>query len=173
LTYRLNLKEGGYRRNREVIFEPHRVMSQDFLAKTIEYIDYPKAQIENTNYSSQSYVDPLTSIYILRDRHLVFGKSEFIKVYDTRKFYEVEVLFLRKETIKTPAGTFDTIVVRPMMKTEGIFNRTGNMDIYFTDNEMKIPVRMDTKVSVGTVVAELMEIKTGDAPAAPIASNSH
>ncbi|MBF0473228.1 MAG: DUF3108 domain-containing protein [Nitrospirae bacterium] len=163
MIYRINLKEGGYRRDREVIFESNRLMSQDYLAKTTEYIDYP-TELEPNNYSGQSFVDPLASIYILRNRNIVAGRSEYVKVYDTRKFYDVEVMYLRKETIETPAGTFNTIVVRPMMKTEGIFNRTGNMDIYFTDDERKIPVRMDTKVSLGTVVAELIDMKNGEEP---------
>jgi hypothetical protein len=45
------------------------------------------------------------------------------------------------------------------MESEGIFKRTGPMDIYITDDAKKIPVRLLTKVTLGTVIAELIEIK--------------
>jgi len=150
LIYRINLYEGGYKRDKEVIFETNlnRVLYQDFLDKTKEYIELPP-----------NLVDPLISIYVLRNRELVVGRSEFVRIFDSKKEWNVEVLVLRKETVKTPAGVFDTIVIRPLMESEGIFKRTGPMDIYITDDAKKIPVRLLTKVTLGTVIAELIEIK--------------
>lgn len=150
LSYRLKLKEGGYKRDKEVTFDltGGKITSQDFIKKTTQSIDI-----------SADFVDPLTGIYILRDRELEIGRSEFIKVYDTEKFWDVEIQVLRKQTVKTPAGTFDTIVVCPLLQSEGIFKKSGPVEIFITDDERKIPVRMLTKVSIGTVIAELIEIK--------------
>jgi len=44
----------------------------------------------------------------------------------------------------------DTIVVKPLMKSEGIFNRKGDMFIWLTDDQKRTPVRMQTKVAVGS-----------------------
>ena len=150
LSYKINLREGGYRRDKEVTFQlsEGRVIYQDFIKETKEYLE-----------TSPDVVDPLTSIYLIRERELVIGKTELIKIYDSKKFWDVEVLILRKETIKTPAGVFDTIVVRPLMKSEGIFKRSGPMNIYLTDDTKKIPVKLVTKISLGNVIAELIEVK--------------
>jgi hypothetical protein len=42
------------------------------------------------------------------------------------------------------------------MKSEGIFNRKGDMYIWLTDDQRRIPVRMQTKVAVGSITATLV-----------------
>jgi hypothetical protein len=42
------------------------------------------------------------------------------------------------------------------MKSEGIFNRKGEMLIWLTDDQKRIPVKMQTKVAVGAITATLV-----------------
>ncbi len=63
---------------------------------------------------------------------------------------------LRKEKVGVPAGEFDTIVVKPLMKSEGIFSRKGEIYIWLTDDERRIPVMLKTKVKIGSVNATLV-----------------
>jgi hypothetical protein len=42
------------------------------------------------------------------------------------------------------------------MKSEGIFNRKGDMYIWLTDDLKRIPVKMQTKVAVGSITATLV-----------------
>ena len=53
-------------------------------------------------------------------------------------------------------GDVNTIVIKPLMKSEGIFNRKGDLHIWLTDDEKRIPVRMQTKVAVGSITATLV-----------------
>ncbi len=70
--------------------------------------------------------------------------------------WNVEVQVLRKERLKTGLGEFNTVVIKPLMKSEGIFNRKGDMVIWLTDDDRHIPVMMKTKIVVGSVVATLV-----------------
>jgi hypothetical protein len=63
---------------------------------------------------------------------------------------------LRKEKIKTKLGEFDTVVIKPLMKSEGIFDRKGDMYIWLTDDLRRIPVKMQSKVAVGSITATLV-----------------
>ncbi|HZX48598.1 MAG TPA: DUF3108 domain-containing protein, partial [Nitrospirota bacterium] len=56
-----------------------------------------------------------------------------------------------------PAGTFDTIKVKTLIKFEGLFVNKGEVFIWFTDDEVKIPVKMESKIKVGTITALLTE----------------
>jgi len=58
--------------------------------------------------------------------------------------------------VETPAGKFRTIVIKPNMKSEGIFDRKGDIYIYLTDDKRHIPVLIRTKVAVGYIEAELV-----------------
>jgi hypothetical protein len=70
--------------------------------------------------------------------------------------WNLEVQILRKEKIKTKLGVFDTIVIKPLMKSEGTFNRKGDMYIWLTDDEKRIPVKLKTKIVVGHITATLV-----------------
>jgi hypothetical protein len=67
------------------------------------------------------------------------------------------VQVLKKDRIKLPIGTFDTVIVKPLMQSEGIFNRKGEIYIWLTDDEKHIPVKMQTKVAVGSITATLIQ----------------
>ena len=64
---------------------------------------------------------------------------------------------IRKERIVTAAGEFDTVVVNPLLKFEGIFQRKGEVYLWLTDDSRKMPVRMKSKIAIGSIFAELVE----------------
>jgi hypothetical protein len=82
---------------------------------------------------------------------LEVGKSQFLRVFDNGKIYDVEVKVLKKEKITIPAGTFDTIIIKPILKSEGIFMRKGDVLIWLTDDEKKVPVKIESKVKIGGI----------------------
>jgi hypothetical protein len=146
-SYRVRIREGRHRRNKEVVFDGanHRASLTDHL--TGEKKDM--AIRDNT-------FDPLSSFYYIRTLKTEVGKSVYVEVLDNKKLWNVEVQVIRKERIGTKLGNFDTIVIKPLLKSEGIFNKRGDMYIWLTDDEKHVPVKMQTKVAVGRVTATLM-----------------
>jgi len=67
----------------------------------------------------------------------------------------VEVKVLRKEELDSVIGKRKTLVLKPELKSEGIFLRKGDIFIYLTDDEKRIPVMLRTKVLIGSVVADM------------------
>jgi hypothetical protein len=53
------------------------------------------------------------------------------------------------------AGTFKTIVVEPLVKEGGLFKSEGRIVIWLSDDERKLPVRVNTKVLIGSIDVEL------------------
>ena len=65
-----------------------------------------------------------------------------------------------EETVKTSAGKFPCIVVEPQFRGEGIFVSKGkSLKVWLTDDEYKMPVKMESEVFIGSVSAELLEYK--------------
>jgi hypothetical protein len=62
---------------------------------------------------------------------------------------------LRREELVTALGRFKTIVVQPLLKSEGIFPRTGDIFIWLTDDDRRIPVQMKSKMFVGNITGTL------------------
>lgn len=139
-------EEGSYRSDKEIIF------------------DYAKRKATFTKngeismYDIPAFVtDSLSAYYYFRTKELVVGKSITIDVFDDKQLWQVEVQILGKETIETPAGTFDTFLTKPLLKFEGIFQRKGDVYIWITDDSRKMPVRMKSKIVIGSINADLIE----------------
>ena len=63
----------------------------------------------------------------------------------------VKITVLRRERIKVPAGTFDAIVIRPSIKTKGIFSENGHAEIWLSDDERHIMLQLKSKLSFGSL----------------------
>jgi hypothetical protein len=106
--------------------------------------------------------DALSSLYYVRTRQdLIVGKSIVVDVHDSGKTWAVEVQTLGRERITTPAGEFDTIMVKTFPKYEGVFMNKGEIAIWFTDDARRVPVLMKSKISIGSIVATLIERQDG------------
>ncbi len=96
----------------------------------------------------QAY-DPLSAFYEMSTRHIEVGTSEYIDIFDNKKLYNAEVKVLKRERINVPAGKFDTIHVMPLLKSEGLFRKTGDIHLWVTDDERKLPVLLTSKARIG------------------------
>ena len=106
--------------------------------------------------------DALSSLYYVRTRtDFNVSKPMVIDVHDSGKTWAVEVQTLGREHITTPAGAFDTIVVKTYPKYEGVFMHKGEITIWLTDDARKLPVLMKSKISIGSIVATLIEVQEG------------
>lgn len=146
-NYRIKLREGRHRRDKEVIFDHEKHQAT--------FIDHLEAE-KKTYKIDENTFDPLASFYYIRTMKLDVGKSVYVAIFDSKKLWKVEVQVLRREKLKTKLGVFNTIVIKPLMKSEGIFNRKGDMYIWLTDDIDRVPVKMQTKVVVGSVTATLV-----------------
>lgn len=106
--------------------------------------------------------DVLSAFYFVRTRNLEVGQSIFADNHADKKNYPMEVKVLRKEKIKVPAGTFDCVVVEPILKASGIFKHKGSLTVWLTDDEVRMPVLMKSKVVIGSISTELTNYKLGE-----------
>jgi hypothetical protein len=147
-NYRMKIREGKHRRDKEVIF--------DLQKNRAQYIDYLQNEKKETDIPP-SVFDPISGFYFLRTLRLEVGKPVYITIFDSKKVWNVEVQVLRRERIALPIGTFNTIVVKPLMQSEGIFYRKGEILIWLTDDTRHIPVKLQSKVAVGNISATLIQ----------------
>jgi hypothetical protein len=147
VNYRLRTREGKHRKDKEVIFDRNG-------GKAI-YINHLKPEKKEFDVPAVIY-DPLSAFYQVRNMDLEVGSSVYVPVFDSKKVWNVEVKVLKRERVKVPMGTFDTLKIKPLMKSEGIFSRKGEIYIWVTDDDKKMPVKLNSKVAVGSINAVLV-----------------
>ncbi|HSF68242.1 MAG TPA: DUF3108 domain-containing protein [Nitrospiraceae bacterium] len=84
------------------------------------------------------------------------GASLTINVYHDKKNRKLDVHVEEIETISGSWGEVETARVLVVMPFQGIFLNKGNIRVWFTNDERRIPVRMKAKVIIGSIVADLV-----------------
>ncbi len=100
--------------------------------------------------------DPLTALYYLRTQDFSPDKPVKFKALDSDQVSDVEIELLGREHVKTPAGEFDAIKVRAR---RGFFVSEGEVVIWLTDDERRIPVLLRGKAPLGQIEFALTGMK--------------
>lgn len=138
LRFQQSLSEGN--RDRERIYEiyPDRKI----------YVERGKPE----RPSVESPLDDASFFYFLRTVPLEVGKRYEFNRYYNPDANPVVIEVLRKERgVSVPAGRFDTIVLRPIIKTSGIFSEGGRAEIWLSDDNRRILIQMKTKLPFGSL----------------------
>lgn len=151
IAYSFDSKHGRRKKRRFLLFD------QD--ARKVQYVSDGTTGIYEAPYRVQ---DALSSLYYLRTRDLIMGVPLRIDVFDTGKAWSVDILVHGKERIKTELGEFDTIKVSTYPKYEGVFQHKGEIIMWLTDDARKVPVLMKSKISIGSIVGTLTEIRSSE-----------
>ena len=102
--------------------------------------------------------DPVSIAYYFRWRDLG-AENRPRNLYGGRKLYQVSSRILGNERIQTERGEVDTIAVLPVIRRDGKPDNKGDLKIWFSNDERRVPVRLYAKfrkIKEWTLVGELM-----------------
>ena len=159
LQFAQNQKEGNYRRNRKIVLDADAQTYTRFDLKDGEYVqDSNEADIP----IPPDALDEISYLYMVRLLPLEVGQRYEFDRYFKEDGNPATVEVLRREEIRVPAGRFNTIVLRPEVATDGMFGEGGEAEVYLTDDEFRIPVRLKTSLIVGSGNMFLTGYDTGE-----------
>ena len=78
--------------------------------------------------------------------------------------YNLPVKYKGRQRIEVDAGTFDCIVIEPLITEGGLFKSEGKIYLWLTDDDRKMPVKVRTDIPIGTVESELTEFRGINGP---------
>ncbi len=159
LRYEKDQQEGRHRRQVRLAF--------DWRAATVTYRNFDEAHPPVP--LRPGTVDPLAAYYFLRSCALAPGMVIERPVTDGKRVVIGRARVVRRESVATPAGRFDTLLVEPDIKeVRGVFEKaTGAvMRLWLTDDGRRLLVRAASRVAVGSFVAELVSYRPPAALAA-------
>ncbi len=138
-----HIREGGFTKDFSAFFDQRR----------------GKAKTSKGSFDIPPYVNDIVSaLYLFRT--LDFSEKKegdiiHLENFYNDKVYPLDVVYKGKETITVDAGEFDCFIVEPLVVEGGLFKSEGSITIWMTDDELKIPVRVKTKVIIGAIDSEL------------------
>ncbi|HYM19471.1 MAG TPA: DUF3108 domain-containing protein [Candidatus Kapabacteria bacterium] len=139
-----HVREGKYSKDYDAFFDQQ--------AGTAETDDGQKYKIPRFVH------DILSAFYYVRALDLrQYHKGDKITL---QNFYDgnvhpLDVMVRGRQQVQVGAGTFNCVVVEPLVVAGGLFKNEGSIVVWLSDDENKIPVKMSSKVVVGSISVEL------------------
>ncbi|WP_020585485.1 DUF3108 domain-containing protein [Desulfobacter curvatus] len=106
--------------------------------------------------------DPLAAFYKLRCMDLDNKKEIRFPITDGKKCFMGRAKVLGQETITCFNTTYDTYVIEPeLVYFGGVFEKSDKptLRLWITTDDRRLPVRIQSKVIVGSIVGELVSIR--------------
>ncbi|MDD2338225.1 MAG: DUF3108 domain-containing protein [Geobacteraceae bacterium] len=153
LLTRVRQKEGSFQGDFgfTLLLREHKAFWVDRIANRYNYQQLPV----------DDAMDALSGFYFLRNQDLEIGKSVLLHLFDSNEYSPTMVEVLRRERMSLPGvGDVNTLVLHPLFKTAGFFRRTGDIMIWLTDDKFRVPVRLETYITLGKVTAELISAES-------------
>ncbi len=157
LGYWQSIREGSYKRDEWLNFDYKKniydMYKQNRKGELYKY---------TTPFTGTEVLDVLSALYYVRNPKIPLQDTIYFDIVNVNKQYPLKVIVHGKEKVKTKAGTFNCIVLEPMVNGESIFVVKGrSLKVWLTDDEYRLPVKMAVEVFIGSVKAELYSYKKG------------
>ena len=142
-------------------------ISEGRYKRTTIYEIYPeRAEFQKNDEAPQPSVsNPLDDgsfIYAVRAAGIRVGETQRDDRYFRPDRNPVVLTGLREESVTVGAGTFMTTVVRPVIKSGGIFAENGEAQVWFTNDDRRLPVQVKTKFAKFSLTLSLESVTLGD-----------
>ena len=159
LSFAKRANEGGKSHSEDIFINP---LSGEYKYRRSRPEKTAAADIE-TGTGPRFIQDLISMSYYVRAKGLATGKPVIVQYLDGVRLKEIKLEPMRKEIIKTEAGTFSCLVVEPMFKDGAGYSPHSKsvIHIWLTDDRRHVPVKIAAGLPIGDVTAVLTGYKPG------------
>lgn len=138
-----NVNEGKYKKHEEVVFD---------LQNKVAVTNKGPVKIP------EAVQDVISSVYYMRSLDFKkYKKGDKIpfNMFFGHEVYNLYVQYIGNEIIRTDYGTLNSIKLQPMLLKGDVFKNEDDMEIWITNDSNHIPLRIESKLKVGSIKVDL------------------
>ena len=121
-------------------------------------------------------LDLPAALLFLRALDLTADRTTAIEVISSDKLYVLDLRPLRREKVKVKAGTFDALVLGLRVRLAdgseqeraGVESKYRRIRLWISDDEARLPLKMESEILLGSVYAELVSVKRRPSASDPL-----
>ncbi len=149
-----DINEGGYTKNKIIYYnqKKHTAKVRDLKHHTLK------------SYSTRAQVqDMLSALYYIRNQ--IDGKlkekgdSIVVNMFFDNQNYKFKTVYLGTEIIKSEFGKVKCLKLRPYVQAGRVFKKQESLTVWVSADKNKIPIKIEAKLSVGSLTADLYAYK--------------
>jgi len=106
--------------------------------------------------------DVISAIYYSRTLNIKNAKAGDmfpLSVYLDGEIYPLKIKYVGKEIVKTDIGKVHAVKVIPMVIADRVFKDEEGLELWVSDDENKVPLRVKAELAVGSIKVDLTEYK--------------
>lgn len=139
------------------------IQKSDDIDKTYEFYPEKLIYVKNgdgiENPSVAMPIDEASFLFYLRTVPLEVGKTLTVDRYYHALKNPITIRVDRRERVKVPAGEFDAYVLKPVIKSNGLFSVKSDAEVWIVDDRAHTVVKMRSRLPLGTLYLELRTIE--------------
>lgn len=155
LRYKKDQNEGSYHKEVDIIFNPGAGLS----------FRWARGKLQHILSQPDNVYDPLSVLFAFRSEEIHKSMTYTINVSDGKKTVVGEAYVEDIEDVETSLGVISAYRVKMDIKhLSGVFKKSDDAELYawISTDERRIPVKMRSKVVVGSFHLELVEYRAPD-----------
>ena len=121
----------------------------------LRWVGHTNAVPDSGNLPTNRPLDDLSSVFVARTLPLTVGEDIVLHDYWRPESNPIVLKVLRREVVTVPAGTYRTIVIRPIIRTSSLFAEDGEAEVYLSEGPQRELVMLKARLKVGTLVLRL------------------
>ena len=153
IEFERNIEEGGYRFYNKIEFDQENGTALSYSGKTKESVKAREFKLDNCMH------DMLSTVYFLRNMsfNVLKEKQKFpIEMFIDDKVYPIDISYLGEDSKKIKGiGDVDAIKISPEVVAGVVFSTDAKMSIWVSNDENKVPLVIESPISVGSIQAIL------------------
>jgi Protein of unknown function (DUF3108) len=111
-----------------------------------------------THPSVADPLDDMSFVYLVRTLPLEPGQCYVLSRYFKPESNPVVVHVIERDTVNVPAGRFAAILLRPEIKTTGIFSQNGHAELWLADDPARTVLQLKTSLKFGSISLRLRHV---------------
>jgi len=151
-----DVHEGGFKLDHTYDFN-----RETMKVHTVSKVNKHKPNIKNFSFNSCTQ-DMLSVLYFMRNidfKSMVVEDEKPVEVFLDNEFYNLSMIYKGKATIETEYGNIRCLKVVPKVISGRVFKDEESLIVYVSDDENKIPILIETPLSVGSIKVLLIDYK--------------
>ena len=138
----------------------------DYAKKIAHYLDraHPD-RTQDVPIPEGNPIDLISALVQTREWKLQPGQKRDVLANFGNEFFPISIYADHFEEVRTPLGTYQTLVLIPRMdkNPKGIFTRGGEFKVWISQQGQALPVKMQLKLPFGAATLLLADYKPGRA----------
>jgi len=152
------IEEGKYRKNEMIQFD-----HGDDVATVLRLDKQTRKLKEKENFEvPDNILDIVGGYYYLRTLDFSGykkGDNVDVKGFFDDEIYNLKIRYLGKEELKTKLGTFNSIVIAPIIPDNDFFSGSEPIKVWVSDDKNKVPLKISAELGIGALEIDIKEMK--------------